>query len=162
MKKSFIKYLIKEGKLKLVDPSIEISQSYILKSQSSLISSKLLCKNNLFEDSVSMSYFSMYSLLTSLLFRIGVKSENHNFSIFLLKHVFFREDLFGIIFNAKKERIDKQYYVHNEISEKVTFDVAEKLIFDAEEFNLLARDLISNLSNNTILELRNKFKEMIK
>jgi uncharacterized protein (UPF0332 family) len=162
MKKSFIRDLVKEGKLKIVDPSIEISQSYIIKSQNSLMSSKLLYRNNLFEDSISMSYFSMYNLLTSLLFRIGIKSENHNFSIFLLKTIFFREDLFSIISNAKRERINKQYYVDANLSRKSSLEVAKRLILDTEDFNLLIRDLISDLSNSKILELRNKFKALLK
>lgn len=161
MKKSFIKHLLKEGKLKLVDPSLEISESYSIKSKSSLISSKLLCKNNLFEDSISMSYFSMYSSLTSLLFRVGIKCENHNFAIFLLKNLFCREDLFDIIFKAKAERIDKQYYVNLEKPEKVTLDIAKQLIVHAEDFNLLVRELISNVNNNMVKGWREKFNKLI-
>ncbi len=59
-------------KLKLVESSEEIKLSYLEKSDNSLRSAKILHKNNLFENSVSMSYYVMYNSLTSLLFKIGI------------------------------------------------------------------------------------------
>lgn len=46
MKKSdFLNKLKKEGKLSLVEPSEEIKQAYIEKSESNLISAKILLQN---------------------------------------------------------------------------------------------------------------------
>jgi len=117
MKKSdLFKKLKGEGKLKLVKPSEEIKQAYLEKSVSYLESSKLLLKNKKLEEAISMAYYSMYYSLLALLFRVGIKSENHTASIILLK------DLFGLdnsqILKAKKERIDKQYYVDFKIVER--------------------------------------------
>jgi len=42
-------------------------------------------KNKKLEEAVSMAYYSMYYSLLALLFRVGIKSENHTASIFLLR-----------------------------------------------------------------------------
>ena len=158
MKKFLINKLVKEGKVKLVEPSVNISNSYLKKSKDCLKSSRILIQNNLFENSISMSYYSMYNSLLSLLFHLGVKSENHSFSISLLDSLFGRRDLFEKISFVKKERIDKQYYVadNNNLS-----DVLVKEIFSiAEDFNLEILLIINSTKN--IKDLRNKFLEVLK
>ena len=52
---------------------------------------------------------SMYHLLTSLLFKAGIKCENHTGAIIILKEIFEIDNKFILL--AKKERVDKQYYV---------------------------------------------------
>jgi len=151
MKKSFLKRLKKEGKLEVVESSEELKQSYILKSESNLISARILLASERLEESVSLAYYSMYHMLTALLFRTGIKSENHSASIFLLKEVF---DIGNKdILNAKTERIDKQYYVDFVITKK---DV-EETIRKAEEFNAKILDFISKLNNETVKSYRQKF-----
>ena len=78
MKKSdFLEKLREEGKLKLVEPSEEVKQAYLRKSASYLDSAKLLLENEKLEEAVSMAYYSMYYSLLALLFKVGIKSENH-------------------------------------------------------------------------------------
>ena len=113
-KPSFLTKLKNERKLESVEPSGGICSSYIEKANNCLKSAKLLLQSNLFENSVSMSYFSMYNSLTALLFKVGIKCENHAGSILVFKKLFGRKDLFKIISFAKEERIDKQYYVTSE------------------------------------------------
>ena len=106
MKKiNFLIKLKKKKKLELVEPSEEIKKSYILKSESNLVSARILFKNDKLEEAIALTYYSMYHMLTALLFKIGVKCENHTASIILLKDVF-DIDNSGISY-AKKERIDK-------------------------------------------------------
>ncbi len=81
------------------------------KADDCLKSAKLLYENNLFENSITMSYYAMYDFLTALLFKAGIKCENHAGSILMLAKLFNRNDLFGIVSFAKNERINKQYYV---------------------------------------------------
>lgn len=148
----FISKLIKEEKIKLTSPSNEISKSYIEKSSNSLKASKILNNQNLVEESVSMSYYSMFHISLSLFYKIGIKCENHNAIIILLKELF-NIDNYKISF-AKEERIDKQYY----IDFKITKDDSKILIEIAEEFNSEIYNFIQKLSNNNILEFNNKFK----
>lgn len=129
-KRNFFKQLLKEGKLELIEPSENICESYFKKARDCLKSARILLEHKLFENSISLSYYTMYNSLLALLFRIGIKSENHSASILLLKKLFSLNDLFDLISLAKKIRIDVQYYVSSKINESD----AENLIEKAEEF----------------------------
>ena len=60
----FLKRLHEEAALQLVAPSDEMKSAYLKKAESNLISARLLLDNDLFEQSVSMAYYSMhYSVL---------------------------------------------------------------------------------------------------
>jgi len=67
----------------LVEPSDNIRDAYVKKSQSYLISAKLLLDNDRFEESVSMGYYSMYYAVMALFFATGIKCENHSAAIIL-------------------------------------------------------------------------------
>jgi len=155
MKKSkFLNKLKKERKLKLVDSSEEIKQSYIKKSESNLSSSKILLDNDKLEEAISLTYYSMYHLLTALLFKIGIKCENHTASIILLKNLFNLNN--NAIKTAKKERIDKQYYTDFSIKKQEVLEAIQ----DAEDFNNLLLDFISKITGKDIKEYREKFEEL--
>ena len=151
-KMDFLSKLKKQGKLEIVDSSEEIKQSYLEKSESNLISAKILSKNNRFEESVSLAYYSMYHILLALLFKVGIKSENHSASIILLKKIF-EIDNSDIAF-AKKERVDKQYYVNFNLTKGDVNDLIKK----AEDFNKMLLDFISKLNNEKIQSYRKRFK----
>ena len=157
MTNKFLNKLKKEKKLELVDPSEDICDSYSEKSANCLKSAKLLLQNNLFENSIGMSYYAMYNLLLGLLFRTGIKCENHGGSILLLRILFEEDDLYKLISNAKKERIDKQYYVTTE-KDEITKEIADELLNNAEDFVLKMKVVIKKLNNDFIEELRDKFE----
>ena len=156
MTTKFLNKLKKEEKLGLVEPSENICESYSDKSANCLKSAKLLLQNNLYENSVGMSYYAMYNQLTALLFMAGIKCENHAGSILLLKLLFNEEELFRLISNAKKERIDKQYYVTTE-KDEITKEIAEELLKNAEDFVLKMKLLVKRLNNDSINEVKKKF-----
>ena len=157
MTNTFLNKLKKEGKLELVEPSEDICSSYSDKSANCLKSAKLLLQNNLYENSIGMSYYAMYNLLLALLFRAGIKCENHSASILLLKLLFGKDDLYNLISDAKKERIDKQYYVTTE-KDEITKEIADELLNNAEDFVLKVKVVIKNLNNDFIEELREEFE----
>jgi uncharacterized protein (UPF0332 family) len=154
-RKSLFKKLNLEGRLELVEPSRAIESSYLKKSESHLSSAKLLLENERLEETVSLTYYSMYYTSQALLFRTGIKCENHTATIILLKKVF------GIdntdIKSAKKERIDKQYYIDLRVVE----EEVHELIETAEDFNSRIYDFIDRLSNEKVNEFRKKTKELI-
>lgn len=125
----FLNKLFHEGRIQIVEPNDNVSLSYINKSDSYLTSAKILFENKKIEETVSMAYYSMYYMLMALLFKTGIKCENHSASIILLNKIFQIDN--SKIFEAKKERIDKQYYVDFAISSQEVF----KMIKDAESFN---------------------------
>ena len=156
MKKiSFLSKLKREGKLQLVSPSETIKDSYLKKSESNLASAKILLENERLEESVSLAYYSMYNMLTAILFQVGIKCENHTASIILLNA------LFGIdnknISSAKDERIDKQYYVDFSVTREDTVELIET----AEEFNKNLFDFSSKMNSQKIKDYRERFLELV-
>lgn len=105
MTNKFIDKLKKEEKLELVEPSEDICASYSEKSDNCLKSAKLLLQNGLFENSIGMSYYAMYNLLLALLFRAGIKCENHAGSIILLKLLFQEDDLHKLFLMQKESEL---------------------------------------------------------
>jgi uncharacterized protein (UPF0332 family) len=153
-KMTFLVKLVQEGKLQLVEPSEEIKQSYVEKSESNLISARILLNNNRLEESVGLAYYSMYHILTALLFKVGIKSENHSASIILLKELFNYDN--KDISEAKTERIDKQYY----IDFKITQEEVQNMLRKAELFNGNIIDFISKINSNEVKRYRERFKEL--
>ena len=112
-------------------------------------------ENEKLEESVSLAYYSMYNILTSLLFKIGIKSTNHSGGIILLKEIFGIDN--SKIEFAKKERIDKQYYADFKITKKD----AEDMIKTAEGFNAVLREFIDNLNNEDIERYGDNLREIL-
>lgn len=153
---NFLNKLLKQRKISLVEPSEEIRTSYLKKSESNPYSSKMLFENDRLEESIYLTYYSMYNSLLALLFAIGIKSENHSISIFLLKDIFEIDN--SDILKAKKERIQAQYYVDLRIKKQE----ARELISISENFNGKLFDFISKLTNEKVNFYRNKFIKLSK
>ena len=155
-KRNLFKQLHKEGKLLLVEPSDDIKNAYLKKSESSLSSAKILLEKEKLEESISLAYYSMYYITLALFFKTGIKCENHSATIILLKRIFGIDN--SHISFAKRERVDKQYYVDFHIAKK---DVKD-LIKIAEDFNAKIYDFIDRFSNNEIEKYRKKMRDLLK
>lgn len=152
-----IDFLVKlrdEGRLDFVKPTEEICRSYIEKSESNMASARILLETKHLEEAVSLAYYSMYHMLTALLFRTGIKCENHSASIILLKGAFGIDN--SDIKYAKRERIDKQYYVDFSVTSEDVISIVAK----AEEFNGNLLDFISRLGNKAISEYRERISQI--
>lgn len=155
-RKGFFARLRDEGALQLGEPSEEIKTAYVKKSESYLASARLLLANERLEESVSMAYYSMYYIVLALLFRVGIKCENHSAAIPLLKEVFEVDNT--DISSAKKERIDKQYYVDFSIAREEVGELIDK----AERFNAKILDFIEKLNNEKISNFRGRMERFLK
>ena len=146
----FLIKLEKKKKLQEVEPSDEIKQAYLQRSNESLSSARALLSIGNLKDSVALAYYAMYHCLLAALFGIGIKCENHTAAILLLSNVF------GIdntqMKKAKSERIDKQYYVDFKVNKQET----EKSIRAAEDFINEMNDFIATLSGEKIREYHQK------
>jgi len=156
MKKAvFLSKLKKEKKIQIIKPSENVKDAYLERSEESLRSAKTLFKINNLNDTVALTYYSMYYSLLALLFRIGIKCENHTAAAILLK------DIFGVnnkeILTAKSERIDKQYYVDFSITKQ---EVSE-MIKIAEEFNSELLHFIDALNSEKIDKYRKIVNKLI-
>lgn len=152
-KPDFLKQLKKEGKLSVVERSEEMKESYLKKAEDCLKSAKILFKNGLYDNSISEAYYCMYNSLLALLFKAGIKSENHSGSIILLKDAFREDALYEMISIAKKERIDRQYYIESKTG-KTSKGSCDKMIKDAEDFSIRIRLLMNRLNSEEINKIR--------
>ncbi len=154
---TFLKKLKKNRIIEIVEPSEEMKSSYLIKSENCLKSAKILFENQLHENSTSEAYYCIYNSLLSLLFKIGIKSENHSASIILFDKLFEKRYLVEIISWAKEERIDKQYYVETHQITKVTKESCKEMILKAEDFLVKMKLLINEISNEKINSSRDYF-----
>lgn len=139
----------------LVEPSEEMKTAYLETSKKDFFAAKILLDQNLPDKAVPHVYYGVYNLVLALLFKIGIKCENHTTSIFLLKELFELDNSF--MENAKKKRVDVQYYVDIDLTKKEVYD----LINQAEGFRDILLDFISKLTNEDIRFYRNKFIKLI-
>ena len=156
----FLNKLKNERKLELLEPSESLSESYEKKSSDCLISSKILIKNNLFENAIGEAYYSIYNSIQSLFFKCGIKCENHSASVLVLKDIFQLEKLSSLFSKAKEERIDKQYYTPTTQTNPATKESAQDLISIGEKFILEINDYKRNLKLKEINSIREKFQKI--
>ena len=154
---SFLIKLRTEGKLELVEKSQEIYESYLIKSENCLKSAKILLKESIYENSIINSYYAMYNCVLALLFKCGIKCQNHTGSIIHLKEIFSLPKLAKSLEEAKKSRIDSQYYVSG-TKEEADQSSAEKAIITSENFILELRSFIANIKNSEIDKIRDKLQ----
>ena len=156
MAKINYKFLKKKDIIQLVKPNKNLAQNYFLASIKFFQSAKLLFNNNFYESSTSDFYYSIYNSIMALLFFCGIKSENHNASIGLIKELFDDKELYDIATNIKLDRIDKQYY-HETIATKNDLIETIKL---CQKFNLKIKLIINNLKTEDINNIRDKLKQL--
>lgn len=158
---TFLKKLKKKKIIELAEPSEEMKSSYLIKAENCLRSAKILFKNNLYENSTSESYYCMYNSLLALLFKTGVKSENHSASIILFDKLVGNKELVKTISWAKGERIDKQYYVETQQIVKVTKESCNEMILKAEDFLVRMKVVINEINNEKITSARDYFLKLL-
>lgn len=152
---NFLIKLKKEKKIEAIESNEEIKKSYLKDSESYFISSKMLFSDNRLKESTQLIYFSVYYSILALLFRVGIKSENHLGSIILLKEIFNLDNSFAL--KLQKKRVGTYYPDFNLQKQELN-----KLIQEAEEFNMNLFDFISKLTNEQIKIYRNKFINLLK
>lgn len=157
----FLKKLERARKLKLINPSEEIKSSYIKKAEDCIKSSKILFQNKLYENSTAEAYYGIYNSILSLLFLIGIKSENHSASIILLDKLLENKELSNIASWAKEERIDKQYYVDNKQTLELSKKSCNNIILESEKFLLKIKIIINEMNNEKINEIRKNLKTLL-
>ena len=107
-----------------------------------------------YDDATALTYYSMCYATLALLFKCGIKSENHTGTIILLKELFNIDN--KDIKEAKKERVDKQYYIEF----KATRIEVKEGIEIAEKFNSNIREKIDKITNYEIKQIIEKFNSL--
>lgn len=149
----FLIRLKKQKRLEIVEKSQEMCESYLLKSENCMKSARILSKESIYENSIIDSYYAMYNCVLALFFKCGIKCENHTGSIIILKEIFNLPRLAEPLKDAKKSRIDSQYYIPN-TKEEADQDSAEKAIKKSEEFILQLKTFISAIKTSEMERIR--------
>ncbi len=157
----FLNKLKKEGKLEVVECSEQISISYEKKGAECREVAKLALDNGYFESAITQSYYSMYNNVLSLFFKCGIKCENHSASVILLNEFFDLGDLSLIFSKAKKERIDKQYYVTPSQNNPVTKESAKEMLSVSMKFNPQITAFKNNLKLDEIKKIRDNVMDIL-
>ena len=161
MKKSnFLNKLKQKEVLELVEPSEEISKSYLIKSDKCIRVAKLAYDAGIYENAVSEAYYSVYNAVMSLFFKCGIKCENHSGAVLLIKDLFQLESLYSIFSEFKKDRIDNQYYISIIDAEPIHKEKCDERIKTAQRFNAELRAYIGKITNQEINKVREKFQEI--
>lgn len=158
--KEFLTKLKEKEKLKLVDPSEEISKSYLIKSEKCIKVARLAYTAKIYENAISEAYYSIYNSVLSLFYWCGIKCENHSAAVILIKKLFKLTELYNIFSKFKKDRIDNQYYIPIEETEPISGDECDKKIKTAQEFNFKLRAYIKTITNQKITNIRNNFRDL--
>ena len=154
-KAGFLAKLHQEGKLMLVEPNDNLKKAYFIRGEESLSSAKALQRIGNLKDAVALAYYAMYHTLLGFLFQVGIKCENHSAAIILLQKLFSIPN--ETLTRAKEERIDKQYYVDFNITQKDTKDAIQT----AERFIAEIKDSSERKMNQDILAIRKGFEELV-
>jgi uncharacterized protein (UPF0332 family) len=161
MKKSnFLDKLKEDGNLKLVEPSNEISKSYLVKSENCIKVAKLAYNEEIYENAVSEAYFSIYNIVTALFYKCGIKCENHSAAVILINKLFNLKNLYLIFSEFKKDRIDNQYYTPILDQEPITKERCNENLKIAQKFNLEIRAYMEKLTQEEINYIKIKFEEL--
>jgi len=149
----------KEG-IKLIDPSENLSESYIKMGENALGTMNRERKYNL-AFSISACYYSMYYSLYSVLMKLGVKCEIHSctlkFMEELLKEFYTKEDMKSIS-KAFELRTIAQYYVDKILDTK---DVDE-IIKQAPLFFNNSKIILSKINEKDVERIRKEVQEIVK
>ncbi len=154
----FLNKLKKEEKLKIIDISEEVSLSYEKKGQECRDVAKLAYNAEIYENTISEAYYSIYNSVLSLFYKCGIKCENHSASVLLIKNLFHLGELCLIFSEFKKDRIDNQYYILIIGTEPINKDKCAERIKTAKEFNIKIRVYSNNLKLQEINKIREIFK----
>lgn len=150
-----INWCIKQEKgLELINKNNNLSKEYLVKAENALRAIKALENNS--EWQISAAYYASYFSLYSILMKIGVKSEIHVCTIefankFLNKY--FTGKKLSLLKKSMKARIDLQYYTDREVS----LNKHKKMIEFAYEFRAKCKEIIQNLDENSINNIRSDF-----
>jgi len=149
----------KKSGIKLVEPSDNLSLSYIKTAENSLGTMNRERKNNL-TFAVSACYYSMYYSLYSILTKIGIKCEIHSCTLEFMRKLlteFYTKDDMKIISKAFDLREIAQYHIEKVIDVKEADFIMNKAPF----FVNTSKEILSKMNDNDIKKLRDILKELI-
>ena len=141
----------KDG-IKLIEPSDNLSLSYMKMSEDALGTMNRERKYNL-TFAISACYYSMYYSLYSVLMKLGVKCEIHSCTLEFMKVLlaeFYTKEDFKLISKAFDLRNIAQYYVDKVIDTKESDMIMNK----APLFVNTSKDILSRINESNVKLIR--------
>jgi len=149
----------KEG-IRLVDPSENLSESYIKMSENALGTMNRERKYNL-AFSISACYYSMYYSLYSVLMKLGVKCEIHSCTLKFMEEFlkdFYTKEEIKTLSKAFDLRTIAQYYVDKVLNTKdVDFIIAQAPLFVNS-----SKRILSEINEKDVERTRKRIQELMK
>ncbi len=142
----------KDG-IKLIEPSDNLSLSYMKMAENALGTMNRERKYNL-TFAISACYYSMYYSLYSVLMKVGVKCEIHSCTLEFMKVLlakFYTKEDFKVISKAFDLRNIAQYYVDKVIDTKE----ADLIMGKAPSFVNTSKEILSKMNENDVKKIRN-------
>lgn len=144
--------------IKIVEPSDNLSIGYTQKAGNFL---GTMSREKNLAAAISACYYSMYYSLYAVMMKIGIKCEIHTCSLEFMNKMlntqYSSEDM-KLIDKAFELRNTTQYYVDRIIKK----EDSEFIISNAPFFVSRSKEILSNINQKDIEEIRNKIKEFIK
>lgn len=144
-----------KGGLKVTEPSREVALSYLNEAEKTLSKIKKLIDDEDFIWASVRIYYCAYYSLYAFLQKIGLKSENHDCTIKIMRELL-GEKLLGNIEDFKKERISSQYHLKTGQKSKILRSYSL-----VKEFHLSFRKIIFEISEENIKDYRSRIRRMI-
>jgi uncharacterized protein (UPF0332 family) len=145
--------------IRITEPNQNLTKAYLKKAASALNTMTATMQINETEWTATAAYYARYFALYALLMKIGVKSEIHDCTINIAQlfanHEVLSQNLVDDIAEAKQTRIDTQYYVATEVSQKQIRQNAET----ARKFVLEIEQTLENITTEQISNIRTRLKE---
>lgn len=150
-----LRWCFSKKEVKLIEPNENLSNEYLKSAEETLLVLRdIKGRSNMWL--ATMKYYCEYFAVYALLMRLGIKSEIHECTIeivkFLEKEGILSRGIAKTLEADKELRIDNQYYLKNR-KVIINFDRLRDLILELKE-------IINTLTNNEILKVRTKIKEI--
>lgn len=140
---------------RIIDPNDNLSYAYLQKARHDLVVLRSISSEDT-EWKATVAYYARYHVLTALLLRVGVECKNHNCSLMIAESLFsnvISSDLLKEVKEAKRQRIDLQYYT-DRVIEKEEF---EQNIKNVDGFVGKLQQIIESLIREDIDRIRKRF-----
>ena len=112
--------------LKLIEPNSNLAKAYFKKAKSSLNMLSSAIEKKELEWIASTAYYARYFAVYALFMKNGIKCEIHDCTIEAFRYLFEIENMAEELEVAKKDRVELQYYVSEEIDANLIIDNAKK------------------------------------
>jgi len=158
-----VRWCLRKGKgIRIIEPNENLARAYVQKARSALNTMNAALKIREADWATATAYYARYFALYALLMRMGVKSEIHECTIavagLLAERGIVKKGMVEEVSRSKQSRIETQYYVAGERSQREIERDAES----ARRFVLEAEKALEDVIPEQIEDVRASLTELLK